>query len=168
MKHTGVGSQVLCVLGLLAALALACPGRMEAQPFAPFGSQYSTDAQRGAMQGVRAQANWLQNAIRTAPNYRTGAYDLVWQQFQLLREAYGNFRSTLTPQQLQSGANDLAEIEAGLDILQEAFGNCQQDVAAGQAANRAILNMCRVLGRATGIWLQEFNKVCSRLRVGWL
>jgi hypothetical protein len=168
MKYMNARCLVLIVLGLLTGLIVVSPGQLEAQPFTPFGGQVSTDAQRNALNGVRSQANWLQNAIRTAPNYRTDAVGLVWQQFQMFRDTYTALRSTLTPRQLQAGANDLAELEAGLDILQEAFGNHQQDVAAGQPANRALLNMCRVLGRATSVWLQEFNRVCSRLRVGWL
>jgi hypothetical protein len=87
---------------------------------------------------------------------------------QLFREAYGALKSTLTPHQLQNGANDLAELDAGLDILQEAFDNFREDVTAGQPVPRALRNLCSVLGRGTNLWLQEFSQVCTRLRVALL
>ena len=91
----------------------------------------------------------------------------IWQEFQLLREAYNLFTTTLTPTQLQHGANDLAELNAGLDILQEAFGNYQQDLAAGRSMAAAFHNLCQVLARGSRVWEQELVKVGTRLRVGW-
>jgi len=153
----------LAVLGLSGSCA-----RLAAQPvFWPVVPQVTPDGQRNALKNVRAQANWLQNTTRTAPNFRTGAYDQVWQQFQMLREAFRVFTSTLSQRQLDAGANDLAELNAGLDILQEAFANYHQDVAAGQFSDRAFRNMCQVLGKASGVWIHEFNRATSRLRVGW-
>src|SRR5258705_4107764 len=78
-------------------------------------------AQRNALNALRAQVNWFRNATRTAPNYATGNYDYVWQQFQRLRRAYDEFKATLTPKQSASGANELVELDAGLNILEEAF-----------------------------------------------
>jgi len=85
----------------------------------------------------------------------------------MLHNTYQDFKNTLTPQQLAYGANELAELDAGLDILAESFSNYQEDMAAGQSSARAFRNMCQVLGRATGFWLQELNTVSARLRVGW-
>ena len=119
------------------------------------------------MSAVRSRVAWLQNATRTAPSYATGADGLVWQQFQLLRGAYQAFTMTLNPQQAANGANDLAELASGLDILQEAFSNYQDDVANGRDQSAALRDMCQVLRQAAGVWLQEFNKDCSRLRAGW-
>jgi hypothetical protein len=159
---------LLAALGLMAGLTTMAPCRLDAQPVMwPVVPQVTPDGQRNALNNLRAQATWLQNATRTAPNFRTGAYDQVWQQFQLLREAFRFFASTLSQRQLAAGANDLAELNAGLDILQEAFVNYQQDVAAGQFGDRALRNMCQVLGRATGVWVQELNRASTRLRVGW-
>ena len=168
MKYLEQEWRVLAMVGLLAVSAMIAPCRLGAQPiFWPVTPQVTPDGQRNALNNVRAQANWLQNATRTAPNFRTGAYDQVWQQFQHLREAFRFFTGTLSQRQQSSGANELAELNAGLDILQEAFGNYQQDVAAGQFSDRAFRNMCQVLGRATGVWLQELSKDSTRLRVGW-
>jgi hypothetical protein len=125
------------------------------------------DAQRNAMTSVQGQVAWLQNATRTASSYNTGSVDLVWSQFQELRNAYNSFTTTLNPQQKAYGANDLAELSAGLDIIQEAFTNYQDDIASGRSAGLALRDMCQVLNQAAGIWLQEFKKDCGRLRVGW-
>ncbi len=153
--------RVRFVAGLIALLPLL---GLAQWPFVP---PTTPDAQRNALGAVRSQVNWLQNATRTASNYGGQGYDNVWQQFQMLRGAFGAFKQTLNPGQLAEGANSLAELEAGLDIIQEAFANYQADVAAGQMASSALRNMCQVLREGSSLWLQELNKTCSRLRVGW-
>ncbi len=174
MKTTAAKPLAFTVLALLSGLVVVPPGWLQAQapwpppppPPWPIGPQISIDAQRTARNEVRAQANWLQNSIRTASSYRTDPAGLIWQQFQIFSQAYGALKNTLTPQQLDYGANDLAELDAGLGILQEAFTNFQQDVAAGRSVNLALRDLSRVLSQATGVWMQEFNTVCARLRVG--
>jgi hypothetical protein len=61
----------------------------------------------------------------------------------------------------------LAELDAGLDIIQEAFANYQQDLAAGQAFGPTMHNLCRVVREGSALWLQELNKTGARLHVGW-
>jgi len=129
--------------------------------------QTNPEAQRNALNSVRSQVSWLQNASRTASSYNTGGYGLVWQQFQSLCAAYAGFKSTLSPQQRAAGANELAELDAGLGIIQECFTNAQQDMAEGRSERAAVASMCRVLDRAIGLWLQEMDKNAGRLRVGW-
>src|SRR6516162_6331115 len=115
---------------LLAAIAVLAPGLAFAQyNYAPFTTP---DAQRNALNALRAQLNYFQNATRSAPNYGVQGYDSVLDQFQGFREAYNGFKQTLTPQQLARGANALAELDAGLDIIAEAFTNFQNDLAAGR------------------------------------
>lgn len=133
----------------------------------PYGSPTTPDAQRNALSAVRSQAGFLDNATRTAPNFGAQGADNVWQQFQALRGAYVALKQTLTPQQATQGANALAELDAGLDIIQEVFPNYQDAVASGQPANSALREMCQVLRQTCALWMQEFNKCCSRLRVGW-
>jgi hypothetical protein len=123
------------------------------------------DAQRNALRNLRSEVSWLQNATRTAVNSPTGV-SLVWQQFQQLRRSYIAFRLTLNPRQLAEGANELAELDAGLDILQEAFGYYDRDVGAGRPVSAALRDMCKVLGEGAGLWLQEVVKNSARLRVG--
>ena len=133
----------------------------------PFAAPTNPSAQRNAMTGVRSQVNWLQSATRTAVNYGEAGYGNVQQMFDRLRQTFNGFKQSLTPQQLTQGANHIAELDAGLDILQEAFVNYQEDRASGQPVGPALRNLCADLRQGSAVWLQEFNKICSRLRVGW-
>ena len=74
---------------------------------------------------------------------------------------------TLNPQQASYGANDWTELNAGLDIIQEAFANYQDDLAQGRLPGLALNDLGRVLQESSGVWLQELNRDCARLRVGW-
>lgn len=133
----------------------------------PFATPATPAAQRNALNAVRAQVDWLQNATRTAPNFGVQGSGNLWQQFDMLRGAFAAFKQTLTPQQVAQGANSLAELDAGLDIIQEAFANYQNDLAAGRPANAALHELCQVLREGSNLWWQELKKNCSRLRVGW-
>jgi len=154
-----------CGTGVGLIITVLCPVLVFAQW--PFNAPVTPDAQRNTLAAVRSQVNWLQNATRTAPNNVSGGYGNVWQQFQALRAAYTGLTQTLNPQQLAQGANDFAELNAGLDIIQEAFTNCQEAVNAGQTQNAALRDMCQIIRQATQVWLQEFNNRCAKLRVGW-
>jgi hypothetical protein len=133
----------------------------------PFAAPTTPDAQRNALSAVRSQVNWLQRATRTAPSYVSAGYGNLYQQFEALRGAYNGLTQTLSPQQLAQGANDLAELSAGLGIIQEAFSNYQEAVAAGQPENTALREMCQILREASQVWLQELNSRVSKLRIGW-
>ena len=158
----------LFVVSLFAAL-WALTGGSQPWPYAPpppFAAPTNPSAQRSAADGVRSQVGWVQNACRTASSYGDNGYGIIWQQFQNLRGAYIGFKNTLSPQQLSNGANEIAELDAGLDILQESFSNYQEDVAGGQPTSSALNSLCQVLSQASGVWLQEFNRDCVRIRVG--
>jgi len=123
--------------------------------------------QRTTLNNLQTQGRMLQNAIQTIPNYRTGAPDILWQQFQGVVGAYVDLKRSLTPQQLYVGGNDLAELDAGLDIIGGAFVNYQNDLAAGRSPNLAMRTLCRVLNQGMGVWFRQLNMVSSRLQVGW-
>ncbi len=131
-----------------------------------FAVPTTPQAQRQAMSNVGVRVTWLKNATRTAPTYASGGEGLVWRSLQALRLEFGSFTKTLTPRQQADGANELAELAAGLDILEQALTNYYQDVAAGRLATQALREMCQVLARGADIWLAEFNKDCTRLRIG--
>ena len=154
-------------LGLLVSLAVLSANPGNAQYGWPFAPPTTPMAQRNAMNLVLNQVNWFRNATRTASyQYNTG-YGLLMQQMQSVRDQYAGFKSTLTPQQWTSGANQLAELDAGLDIIQEAFTDYQTSVANGKSLYTALANMCRVLNEAIGVWGQEFKQDCRQLQVGW-
>jgi hypothetical protein len=154
-------------LGLLVSLGALYANLVCAQAPWPFAPPTTPMAQRNAMNLVLNQINWFQNATRTASSRSNNGYGLLTQQFQAVRDQYAGFKSTLNPQQLSSGANQLAELDAGLDIIQEAFADYQSGVANGQSTYTALANMCRVLNEAIGVWAQEFKQDCRQLQVGW-
>ena len=157
----------LITVGVVILLALLVPFGGWSQPGWLNMPSTTTDAQRAGLQTVRAQVGYFRNTASTAAGYPNEGYAMVWQGFQAVRAAYGSFASTLPPDKLNRGANDLAELAAGLDIIQEAFTNYQQDVSSGNASFSSLRNLCQVLNQATAVWLQQFNRVSSRLRVGW-
>jgi len=133
----------------------------------PFAAPTTPMAQGNSMNLVLNQINLFLNATRTgSANYANG-YGLLAQQFQAVRNQYAGFKSTLTPQQLNVGANQIAELDAGLDIIQEAFTDYQTAVANGQSGRTAFANMCQVLNSAIRVWAQQFKQDCRQLRVGW-
>jgi len=154
-------------LGLVVSLAALYANLVSAQAPWPFAAPTTPMAQRNAMNLVINQANWFRSATRTASSYTGGGYGLLVQQFQAVRDQYAGFRSTLNPQQLNSGANQVAELDSGLDIIQEAFTDYQTAVANGQSNSTAFSNMCQVLNEAMGVWVQEFRQDCRQLQVGW-
>lgn len=155
------------VLGLLVSLGVLYANRASAQAPWPFAPPTTPMAQRNGMNLVLNQVSWFQNATRTAASQPMNGYGLLMQQFQTVRGQYAGFKSTLNPQQLSYGANQLAELDAGLDIIQEAFTDYQGAVANGQSTYTALSNMCQVLYEAMGVWGREFKQDCRQLQVGW-
>jgi hypothetical protein len=154
-------------LGVLASLVALSGNLARAQFASSFGQPTTPMAQRNAMNLVVNQINWFQNATRTASSQPNNGYGMLSQQFQAVRNQYAGFKSTLAPQNWNNGANQLAELDAGLDIIQEAFTDYQTGVANGQSTYTALANMCRVLNEAMGVWAQEFKADCRQMRVGW-
>jgi hypothetical protein len=111
--------------------------------------------------------SWFRNAARIASSNPGGGYGLLIQQFQAVRDQYNGFKGTLTPQQLASSANQLAELDAGLDIIQQAFTDYQTAVANGQSINTASANLRKVLKEAIRVWTQKLKQDRRQLRVGW-
>jgi hypothetical protein len=163
MKSYTRRSFLLSVSCLLACFGLFLQEPVSAQLPAPPPTK---DAARNAANDVRTRIQWLQNATRNAPNYGEQGYGNVWEQFQNVVAGFAAFKHTLTPGQLAESANTLAELDAGLGILQEAFTLFQSEVAYGRAKNVALRDMCQILREGSAIWLDEFNKTSSHMRVG--
>ena len=67
---------------------------------------------------------------------------------------------------MNSGADDFAELDAGLDVLQQPFARYLEDSSSGLSSAAALRNMCDSLRRGTSAWSHQFDKVCRRLHVG--
>ena len=152
---------------LLVSLAVLWASVVYTQAQSPFAPPTNPMAQRNAMNLVLNQVKWFQNAASSASSYPGGGYGLLVQQFQAVRNQYNGFKSTLTPQQLASSANQLAELESGLNTIQEAFTDYQTAVANGQSSNTASANLRQVLNEAIRVWTRELKQDCRQLRVGW-
>lgn len=150
-------------LGFLAWLSTILVLPVGAQPW-PYPPPPNPMAQNNATHLVLNQVKLCQNATR-ASSYQNG-YGLLVHQFQGVRNHYAGFKGTLTQWQSSAGGNQLAELDAGLDIIQEAFVNYQTAVANGQPASHAFKNLKQLLNHALGDWAQEFKQVCSQIRVG--
>jgi hypothetical protein len=151
-------------LGLLAGLTSLQVGAQFPFPGVP---PQTPMAQRNALNTVLSSVSWLQSATRSAPSFATGGYGLVFQRFGVVRAEYSGLKSTLTEQQLTAGANQVAELDAGLDIIEQAFTDYQTEVANGQSSLSALHNMCQVVNKAIGLWARELKRDCRQLRVGW-
>jgi hypothetical protein len=170
MKNRYLTVQIPRLIGgllLLVCFAALWPVSAPAQ-WALFDTPTTSNAQRNALNSVRSQVRWLQISTRTAPHVGEQGCGSVWRSFQDLRLGFVALTQTLTPQQSMYGANDLAELNTGLDIIQEAFTNYEEDIAGGRPAGPALQNMCRVLHQGSALWLRELYKTSSRLRIGWL
>ena len=154
-------------LAVSACLVLLPASRLSAQPPWPFAPVITPMAQQNAMNQVLSQVSWFQNATRSYAYSGSSGFGLLVQQFQAVRDQFGGFKTTLSPHQLDVGATQLAELQAGLDIIGEAFTDYQTAVANGQSSQTAFANMRKVLNEAMGVWVQEFRKDCRQLRVGW-
>ena len=154
-------------LALLLSFALAWTGVVGAQAQWLEAATTPT-AQRNALSLVLNQVSWFQNSTRTATSYAGGAgYGLLLQQFHAVRDQYTLLKGTLTPQQLASADNPLAELDGGLDIIQQAFTDYRIQAGNGQPSYTALANMSRVLNEALGVWVQQLKQDCRRLQVGW-
>jgi hypothetical protein len=122
-------------------------------------------AQRNAVNFLRSQIDWFRTATQNAPRFGTGRYGMVWNRFMMVREAYRAFQRTLTPVQLRAAANELAELEAGLDIIQEGFVDYQMDVGSGRTATVAFRGMVQALDQAAAVWQQELDRVANQLGI---
>ena len=154
-------------LGLLVSVAVLWASVVYTQAQLPIAPPTNPMAQHNALNLLLNQVSWFRNAARIASSNPGGGYGLLIQQFQAVRDQYNGFKGTLTPQQFASSANQLAELDAGLDIIQQAFTDYQTAVANGQSINTASANLRKVLKEAIRVWTQKLKQDRRQLRVGW-
>lgn len=155
--------RLIQVAGLVALFA----GLVGVQAQWPSPAPTNPMAQRNARNLVLNQVKWLQTATRTSSSYVGGGYGNLQQQFQAVCEQWASFKTTLTPQRLDVGSNQLAELDEGLDIISGAFTDYHTAVANGESEITAYNNLRNVLDQGIGIWGRQFNETCRQLRVGW-
>jgi hypothetical protein len=151
---------------LLFVLAVSGPLPIRAQYLVPNPGPPSPQSQRLLLSQLQSQLHWFDNATSTTLRYAQGADTLLWQHYEGIRVGFGTLTRALTPRQLEMGANDLAELDAGLAIIGEAFANFQDDLSRGRSGAVAFRTLCQVLRDSMKVWVQELNRVAKRLQVG--
>ena len=150
-----------------AALFASLVGLLAVQAQWPSVRADNSTAQRNAMNLVLNQLKWFHSTTRTAGSYVGGGYGNLVQQFQAVEAKWAGFKATLTAQQLEAGGNEVAELDAGLEIIADAFADYGTAVASGQSEVTAFSNLRQVLNQSMAVWGQQFNHTCRQLRVGW-
>lgn len=171
-----------CVFGIAALVLAAAPSPATAQIVAgwPVGTplpivQGPTLAAtlRNAVQASSDQARFVaQTATDMGRRARGASYQMqnLSNDYQTLQFHFQNLRATFNVAgelalQLQSAraANAAAELDAGLNIISEAFAPVQQELQAGAANRDTVINMCQVLNLALNEWQKELKKDSRRL-----
>jgi hypothetical protein len=157
---------IVTTLAITSVLTLSGPAPVHAQFPTPYPAAPIPFSQRQLFDQLKMQLNWLNNATRTASNFGPGADTVLWNNFEGIRVGFGALTRSLSPKQLDYGANDLAELDAGLAIIGEAFTNFQDDLSNGRSVTVAYHTLCQVLRESMRLWAQELNRVAKRLQIG--
>jgi len=116
-------------------------------------------AQTAADMGRRAQSS-----IYSTQNFTTD-YQNLQLHFSNLRNVFNQVAGLVVQLQSARAANATAELDAGLNIIAEAFTPVQQQWQAGTLDRDTIVRMCRVLDEAMVEWQKELKKDSRRLGV---
>ena len=126
--------------------------------------------------GVQASFNQARTTAQTADEMGRRAKGVgyqrqnLWADYQNLEMQFQNLRATFhavanLALQLRNAraANAAAELEAGLDIISEAFDPVQRELQAGTVNPDTVVRMCQVLEEALLEWQKELKRCSSRL-----
>ena len=129
---------------------------------------------RNAAQATSVQARLTrQTAGDMGRRARSAGYQLqtFWTDYQNLQFQFQGLRATFNVLgelvlQLQNprAANAVAELDAGLNIIAEAFTPIQQEIQAGMLNRDTVVRTCRVLDQVLGEWDRELKRNSSRLQ----
>jgi hypothetical protein len=139
---------------------------VQSQPVFTNPSAPSPAAQRQMLEILWHQLRFLDNATRNATMFNTGADANLFRQVDAVRVAYETLKAVLLPWQLERGANDLAELDAGLAIISEAFPNFREDINRGRNEKVALRTLCQVLRGSFQVWKRQLDQTSDRLRLG--
>lgn len=122
--------------------------------------------QHHALDPLLTQIDKFQKSTWSAPGmYHKGGYETLWQNFQAVRRSFSAFKGVLTERQTYEGANDLAELDAGLTTIQESFTHYQSDIARKPETSARFQTLCTTLFRSMKVWRTEASNDWDRWRV---
>jgi hypothetical protein len=122
--------------------------------------------QRQLLNQLQRQLEMLNDATASARNFNTNPDVMLWNHFDGVRVGFQMLKNSLAPAQLQRGANDLADLDAGLEIIAEAFPNFHEDLNNGRSPQVALRTLSQVLRDAMKLWGQQLNQVARRIQIG--
>lgn len=157
MRSTKSSLTIVLFLGVLAFYPPALLAQTDMRPPLPYGH-------RASLVPLQMQLEEFQKTCRRAPGYyNQGGYEMLRKQFQVVRSTYASFKDTLGPNQLYEGANDLAELDAGLDVIEESFTSYQKERKNTFPASAGFDSLCNVLSRSVKAWSGQLQTVYYRL-----
>lgn len=153
---------IYIVLTAVVLLAIPGPGQVGAQS----RLQPVPVNQRQLFNQLQRQLEMFADLTRNAVKVNQPPDVILWHEFERICMSFERLESSLAPIQLDRGANDLADLNAGLDIIAEAFPNFQKDLDRGRPVPEAVRTLCQVLRDAMKLWGQQLSRVAHRLQIG--
>ena len=168
--HLLVCCAVIAVGGAIAQL-ISAPGTPSSFVQGPTiadtlrnGAQASSDQARMTAQTAVEMGRRARSAGYQSQNFAADFQNLQFQ-FQNLRTVFSQVAAFVPQLQSPRASNAAAELDAGLNIIAEAFVPVQQQWQAGTLDRQSVVLMCEVLNEALREWQKELKKNSRRLGV---
>jgi hypothetical protein len=126
------------------------------------GAQMASDQSRFTAQFAKDMGQRARSPGYLMQNLVNDYQNLLFQ-FQNLQNTFRALAGVASQLQSARAANAAAELEAGLNIISEAFGPVQQEMQAGSDDRDTVIRMCSVLNEALLEWQKELKRCSSRL-----
>lgn len=126
------------------------------------GAQMASDQSRSTAQFGKDMSQRARSVGYQMQNLWTDYQSLEFQ-FQSLRATFHALGQLALQLQTPRAANSVAELEAGLNIISEAFAPVQQDMQANVLNRDNVVRMGQVMNEALRVWQKELKKCSSRL-----
>jgi prefoldin subunit 5 len=126
------------------------------------GAQMASDQSRSTAQFAKDLSQRARSVGYQMQNLGTDYQNLEFQ-FQSLRATFNALGQLAQQLQTPRAANAVAELEAGLNIIAEAFIPVQQEMQANVLNRDSVVRMGQVMNEALLVWQKELKKCSSRL-----
>jgi hypothetical protein len=154
-------TKALMIILIMANLPLQLAGQL-VTPTATGAS----DTQRNALQSVLAAGDLLCGAAVSIPKMPNATMDMLQQKFDTLRVRYTDFKNSLDPQQLKTGADQLADLDEGLAIIGRLFVIDHDQTPISQINRTQALKTAGALKQTARRWCKKLQRDSkSRLQI---
>ena len=133
-----------------------------------FGATLRNAAQATSVQARATRQTAVDMGRRArAAGYQLQTFSMDYQnllfQFQGLRATFNLLGEMVLQLQQPRAANAVAELDAGLNIITEAFAPMQQEVQTGTVNRDTVVRTCRILDQVLFEWGKELKRNSMRL-----